>query len=340
MLSLNTTICLLVAAVLGMLSTYVLRGVARRLGWLDHPNPIVPQHREPVARPGGLAIAVASGSTLGMMSLARHWGLFPSLDGSLRLSAHIAIPASLFLLLGLLDDRLRLQPPVKLTLQVVCASIAVRSGIIATLSGNGPLDAFLSCLWIVTLVNAFNLIDVCDGLLAGLTVLVLVFWSYLHGEHAAVGLAVGGACLGFLVFNRPPASVFLGDSGSHFLGFVVAALLIETPRSSTTWTTIASAMLVAGVPLFELLFVTLVRLRKGLPWWRGSPDHLALRLQAAGLSRVQTDLVIWTVTAILLTAALLFDHLGLGVQLVLLGGVVAGLYLWGRWLWRWEVRRT
>jgi UDP-GlcNAc:undecaprenyl-phosphate GlcNAc-1-phosphate transferase len=266
----------------GVVGTALVRALALRVGFVNHPNPLIPQHTRPVAYLGGAGIAIGIGA-----GLAAGAGAGGGLPGWALLA-----PAALFLALGVADDLMALAPASKFGLQALIAAFAVASGVRAPITGTGPLDAAISWLWLVTLVNAFNLTDVCDGLLASLAMVVFAALALLDRAHTGAALAIAAACLGFLFFNRPPARIFLGDAGSHLLGFLAAALSLQAVAgSSRPVPTLVAALLIAGVPLFELVFLVVVRSRRGVPWWKGSPDHFSLRLQAAGFTRGRTDLI-------------------------------------------------
>ena len=301
----------------GAAGTFLILRLARRMGWMDPPNPLVPQHRVPVVRPGGVGLAL--GATTAVALLA---------PDTLRSTM---LPLA-YLALGFADDRLRLRPATKLFLQVAIASLFA-------VFGSMPGE-WLGVLWIVMLVNAFNFLDVCDGLLAGLTALVLGFWGLAHPGTALEVLPVAGACVGFLVFNWPPAKIFLGDAGSHYLGAVVATVTLRGFAADPGPASVIEIALVTGIPLFELVFVTGIRIRKRLPWWRGSPDHVALRLQAAGLSRLQTDLAVWGVASVLLGTALALRGASLWGRASLLALIMVSGILAARILARWEVRAS
>jgi UDP-GlcNAc:undecaprenyl-phosphate GlcNAc-1-phosphate transferase len=284
----------------GLVGTFLARAVARRLGIMNAPNPLIPQHDRPVAYLGGVGVAVGVGAGFAVAA---------ALGRPVPLG--YAVPALLYLALGLVDDLRILTPAVKFGLQSLVAALAVALGVRAPLTGIAMLDAGISWLWIATVVNAFNLTDVCDGLVASLSVVMFAALGLFDPAHAGIAWIVAASALGFLVWNRPPASIFLGDSGSHLLGFLAGALTLAAPRGEAppvlTW---LACSMILGVPLFEGLFLTLVRMRKGLPWWKGSPDHFSLRLQAAGLSRAQTDGVACAVAAVWAACGLLMPRVG------------------------------
>lgn len=315
----------------GYLGTRVARGVSGAWGIVNHPNPIVPQHIRPVAYLGGVGIflgavfVLVSAGALGWVELgSRQW--------------NILLPGILFLGLGLYDDLRRLAPAPKFCLQILAAILAVLCGNRASPTGVVLLDNLASVIWMVTLINAFNFTDVCDGLVGGLGCLAFLFLTCLtNGPTSWLPLALAGSCLGFLFLNFPPATIFLGDGGSHLIGYMVASLSLNLVGQGWAWPHPAQAFLVAGVPLFELVFISAVRLHKGLPWWLGSPDHFSLRLQEGGFSRLQTDLIAWGIALILGTGGIMLEFLSPIIQIGILGAVAGGLFIFGGLLLRWEV---
>ena len=184
-------------------------------------------------------------------------------------------------------------------------------------------------LWILILVNAVNLTDICDGLVSGLAAIAFLTLAAIDPSHAEAAVLAAGACAGFLVLNAPKASIFLGDTGSHFIGFLLAALSLQTVAGRDALAEFSAVVLVLGVFLFELVFLVWARYRRGLSWWLGSDDHAALRLQAAGLSVWMTDVVIWMGGAMLGMAAILVHRLD-GLQLLPLG-IAVGVFLVFAW---------
>ena len=284
----------------GLIGTLFIRTLALKLNIVNKPNPLIPQHTRPIAYLGGLGVAL--GLTSGLIALYLMDVALPGLA--------ILLPASLFLIVGIADDLLAFKPLPKFALQAIVAAVAVALGTKATITGLAALDAALSWFWITTLVNAFNFTDVCDGLLGSISAVSFIALALLDPPSAPLALTASAACLGFLFFNRPPATIFLGDAGSHLLGFLAAAITlafvarggsssggVAASAATSPLLLIASAILVVAVPLFELSFLTIVRMKKGLPWWKGSPDHFSLRLQAAGFTRTQTDLLAATFAA-------------------------------------------
>lgn len=318
------------AFALGAGVTWASRAIAVATGIVNHPNPIVPQHTRPIAYLGGIAIAVA------LAVVAVIVGRFARIDPLWLADSRVAIPACMFVVGGTIDDLRPFAPLPKLAFQAAAAAAAVLLGLVWDLTGIAWLDASITVVWFLTLVNAFNLVDVCDGLLAGLAAIALVF-LFFASENDASTLLVAGVVLGFLIFNFPNASIFLGDGGSHLLGFLIAALAILVQPA--TWTHAVESILVVGVPLFELVFLTVVRARKGMPFWRGSPDHFSLRLQSAGLTKRRTDLVAWTAAVVLCIAAATLEAIPSAGRVVVIAPVLVAMLLAARLLRRWEAVR-
>ncbi|MFL5495541.1 MAG: MraY family glycosyltransferase [Gemmatimonadales bacterium] len=306
----------------GALATWSARFLARRLGIVSHPNPIVPQHTGTIAYLGGMAVAAGAVGALALGGAPSRALIGGRLD--------LIVGASLFLALGVVDDLRPLRPLSKFLAQACFAAVAVRLRLDPGADALHLLWYALSVGWILTVVNAVNLTDVCDGLVAGLAIIQLAVLSFLVPADGPWALAMAAACMGFLLFNAPPATIFLGDAGSHLLGFCLAILTLDLVGNDHRFPSVAQAILVAGVPLFELIFLVAVRARKGLPWWRGSPDHFSLRLQAAGYTRWEADFLAWAVMLLLAAVALGVGDGGRWM-IVAVGGAVGTL---GIWCWR------
>jgi UDP-GlcNAc:undecaprenyl-phosphate GlcNAc-1-phosphate transferase len=287
----------------GWLGTLISREVAHRIGFVSRPNPIVPQHTTVVAYLGGVGVAA------GVLAAVLLHGV--AAVGSATMVAPRSgqlLGAALFLAVGIVDDARPFAPRGKLVAQLLAAALFVLADGGLRVSGIRPLDHVLTILVVVTVVNAVNLTDVCDGLVGGITAVSALTFSALMGPTHLLPIALAGACVGFLVLNAPPARIFLGDAGSHLAGFLLAALIVDHVNASPTISAAVGSILAVGVFLFELVFLVWVRIRKGIPWWCGSPDHFSLRLQAMGLSRWATDLRAWAAAAVLGAVAWLAER--------------------------------
>ena len=334
----------MLSAVLGLTGTWCVRGMARKIGFLNHPNPIVPQHTTAVAYLGGAGAAI--GTVAGLSAAAGlawltwipsvGWYL-PQFTPVIRWS--VAVVGLLFLLLGILDDKYAMAVKWKFGGQLALVVPAVVLGVRYRFTGLPGVDEALSGFWILLIVNAFNLTDVCDGLVAGISLIGFLALAVLTGGDMLC-VAVAGACLGVLRFNAPPASIFLGDSGSFFLGFLLAAVSLLGGSGRGFWPYAPQVLMVAGIVLFELALLIFIRARKGIPFWNGSPDHFSLRLQAGGLSRWQTDFIAWGMTGLLCVGALMLGSVNLWGQISVLAGGLLVLLVFGLLVLRWDVKPT
>jgi len=299
------------AALAAWMSLPFWRRVCRRCGLVDEPGPRK-IHTGVVPLAGGLTLAGAWLVTLGLLALAARggWGLPPAVAEVWRQAlaaqgapvAAIAGGAVGMLLLGLADDRQELAPGLKFLGQCVIASAVAWSGVKATVFIPSAAATFvLTVLWIVAVSNAFNFQDNMNGLCAGLAVIAAGFFGLVAARHgqgavAALAFAVAGGAAGFLPWNFPRARAFLGDSGSHLLGFLLAVLAIlpqyysaDHPRRAA----VLAPLLILGVPLADLAWVVLYRWGHGRPFYVGDTNHFSHRLERAGLSRPAAVVVLW-----------------------------------------------
>ncbi|MDX1388941.1 MAG: MraY family glycosyltransferase [Acidobacteriota bacterium] len=284
-----------------------MREAALRFGIVDRPDGRLKQHREPVAYLGGLAIYLSF-----LVAVALTFRFREEVLG-------ILLAGSIVVIVGLIDDLGELGPWTKLVGQLIAILVLIKSGIYIQLAFLPPAVTIpLSVLWLVAITNAFNLIDVMDGLsagtaaVAGLTLFAVAEWNG-NITAAVLLVALAGSCLGFLRYNFEPARIYMGDTGSLFLGLMLGALAMNNAYTERNSISALSPALILGVPLFDMVFVMYVRWRRGLPVMLGSPDHVALRLRKWRLSIKQTVVLSYAVTALLGAAAvgmMLLDRQG------------------------------
>ena len=255
-------------------------------------------HRTVVPMLGGIAIGSAMMLTSLWFGLAV---LFP-----------VVLFASMAMfVMGLVDDILQLRPATKLVAQIAAAAALVYFGYRLNWVESRLLDSVLTMVWVVGLTNAFNLLDNMDGLCAGIAFIVAAmllagFWTGVTRDAAMPQMvllaALAGGAAGFLVYNFPPASIFMGDSGSLLFGFSLAALTLghEGVRASRSdvLSVIAGPAFVVMIPIFDTTLVTLARLWSGRSPARGGRDHSSHRLVAIGLSERNAVLVLWLLASI------------------------------------------
>lgn len=220
----------------------------------------------------------------------------------------ILIGALGMLSLGWLDDKRELSPRPKFVGQLLIAFMVASSGARITLFVPYPAFHYLiTMLWILTVVNAFNFMDNMNGLCAGLGVIGAWYFATIaasRGQYlvALIAFLTVGALLGFLPYNFPNARVFLGDAGSHLVGYLLAVLAI-LPHFYTSHhprpLAVLIPLLVLAIPLLDLIWVVMLRWRKGQPFYVGDTNHLSHRLVRAGWSRASAVAFIWAVAALL-----------------------------------------
>jgi len=351
-------VALVLMVLSGAMSWAICAGViwmSRRQGWLDHPGSESHKgHAVSVPNTGGVGVFWAM--TLPMIGaiLVGVLGI-DSLGGSFSAYAEglsevwlkllwVVLAMGLLHVLGMVDDRVRLSAGPKLIGQLAAAACVVILADVRALvlledmwgvSGYA-VSVILTVLWIVAVCNAINFMDNMDGLcsgVAGIVGLVLTIMALLAGQWfvAFAGALVVGSCLGFLIWNRPPARLFMGDGGSLVLGFVLAIVSIETTylsESSTNqtvggWWGVVTPLVVLAVPMYDLITVSIIRLRQGKHPWVGDQQHLSHRLARGGLGRVGAVLAIWLCTWATAAGGLMLPGLGP------IGAVAVGLQTLG-----------
>ena len=226
----------------------------------------------------------------------------------------------LMIAVGMYDDKNELKARSKLLAQLFVAAVVWLAGIRVTLFLHSKVASLiLTVLWIVTITNAMNFLDNMDGLCAGIGLVCAALFGFIAGiQHqyfvCLLSVALAGALLGFLPHNFKPASIFLGDAGSHFVGYMLAVLPIMGTfyrQGEPTWLPVLIPLLVLAVPLFDLVMVMWLRLRRGQPVYVGDVNHISHRLVRLGLPQS------WAVTLIYL--------------IVLTLGLGATILLWAQW---------
>ena len=308
--------------------TPVVRRFAIRIGALDKPVERS-VHREPKPYLGGLAIYVA-------FALAAAWivGLGDPLVRG------IIVGGGLIVVIGIVDDFLRLSAKVKLLGQIAAAAILVAYGIridfLTNPFGDGMIFTEgwavpLTMFWIVAVVNVVNLIDGLDGLAAGISTiasLTLLFVALQQGGQVEIVLltaALAGSALGFLPYNFNPAKIFMGDAGAMFLGYALAAVSIQGTLKSAAGLALAIPVLALGLPIFDTAFAIVRRTINGQPIHEADRNHLHHRLMKLGLSHRETVLVMYIISAWLGLSAIVMTGMSLISSLMLLGFVTGAL---------------
>jgi UDP-GlcNAc:undecaprenyl-phosphate GlcNAc-1-phosphate transferase len=302
--------------------TWLMRRVAPRLGLMDRPG-IRKVHVEPKPMGGGIAIWGSFVFTVGAAYLAawairRGWvevgAWLPHivtlhLDGMFsraRLVALLLGLATIVMVMGLVDDRRGLSYMLRLAIEAALVAILIWQGVRMTLLpplSHVVISGALTVAWIVGLTNSFNFLDNMDGLSAGvawISSLLLCVLMALVGNYFVAGflLALLGALSGFLWFNWSPASIFMGDAGSNFVGFMLGVITVVATftRQNLPEIAIAAPLCVLAVPIYDSVTVILIRLREGRSPFQADKSHFSHRLVALGMTHKQAVLTIYLVT--------------------------------------------
>ena len=321
---------LIVALIVALVATPVVKSLAFKMGAMDVPKDNRRMHDHPIPRMGGLAIFL--GFLLSVLLFAE---ITPQLRGMLLGSVIIVV-------LGIFDDIYSLPAMFKFVVQIVAALVAVFSGnVIQTLSNPnifssdlywdlGVLSIPVSVIWIVAITNAVNLIDGLDGLACGVSTIssmtLLVISLVVSDAPAAILMAaLAGSCIGFLPYNLNPAKIFMGDTGSTFLGYVLAVVSIQGLFKFYTIISFAVPFLMLGLPIFDTCFAFIRRIAHGQSPMHADRSHVHHRLIDMGFSQKQAVAVLYIISAILgLSAVVLTTAGAVKAMLLLLALCAAG----------------
>ena len=307
----------IVAFVFSFASTPLVKKLAFKIGAVDIPKDNRRMHKEPIARLGGLAIIFGFMVAI----LCFNTGFNKQLVATL-------IGAAIIVVMGVIDDCKNLNAKLKFVIQILAALVVIYFGDIRINVLTNPnifsdslywvipdwFSVALSVIWIVFITNAVNFIDGLDGLAAGVSAIMsvsLVFISIRLGEYTIglIGIALMGGCFGFLPFNFNPAKIFMGDTGSTFLGFMLATVSIQGVFKSYAVISFAVPLLILGLPLFDAMFAMLRRILSGHSPMMADRGHLHHRLIDMGFSQKQTVFILYAISGVLgITAVLLAEN--------------------------------
>lgn len=304
-------ICLGIAAlVLALVFVPLAMKLAYKIGAVDKPN-ARKVHTKIMPRMGGLGIYLAY-----IIVVLATQKMNMQLAGLL-------LGSTILVVLGIFDDMKDLNAKFKLLIQILAAVIVMAFGVriefMTNVFGGGAiyldiLSLPITLLWIVGITNAINLIDGLDGLAGGIATIAalsmaVVGWIYGQYLMASMAIILAGATMGFLRYNFHPAKVFMGDTGSLFLGFNLSVLTIMGVAKSVTFISLAAPVLVLGVPIFDTFFAILRRKMNHKPIFAADKDHLHHRLLGMGFSHRKTVLIIYAISFFLALSAILITYL-------------------------------
>jgi UDP-GlcNAc:undecaprenyl-phosphate GlcNAc-1-phosphate transferase len=314
------------ALVFAIGATPIARWLAPHMGVIDLPS-ARKVHAHPMPRLGGAAIFFAF--VLALLLFENRLN-FQQLAG-------ILVGASFVSFLGIWDDRWGVRPILKLIGQVFGALVLVITDVHTNLFQWPALDGALTVFWIVGITNAFNLLDNMDGLSGGVGAVAAAFFTLLAAMSnppqvlvAALSAALFGVCIGFLVYNFNPATIFMGDAGAMFIGFVLAAVGIKLRfPDNVTFVTWMIPVMVLGVPIFDTTLVFISRLRRGLnPLTTPGKDHTSHRLVALGYTQREAVLILYLIGGALGVLAMFITQADV-IESYSIGAIVLGAGLMG-----------
>lgn len=284
-----------------LIATPIIKRIALRFRIIDLPSGRK-IHLEPIPLLGGLGIAIVFLIVFSLFS--RPSGeLLAAIFGSL-----------IILVIGLIDDIYSLPPFLKLSGQILAAWLVIIFGVSISFTNNPNIDIPLTFLWIVGITNSFNLLDNMDGLSVGIAGIASFFFfllASLQGQFliASLSISLAGACFGFLKYNFRPAQIFMGDTGSMFLGFTLSIVGIKlrfSPLISFSW---AIPIIVLGLPIFDTTLVTISRMIRRVKVSEGGKDHSSHRLVGLGLSHTKAVLLLYLISITFGILSLLLTYL-------------------------------
>lgn len=322
----NPFVIAFVSLILSIILTYLVREYARKYGYVAKPKSDR-WHKKPTAMMGGIAIFLTTIIVFLLFAeqTTRSWII---LGGS-----------SFLFLVGLVDDLLNIKPYQKLIGQFIGTALVIGSGLVLPWTDSQILNYAITAFWIIGITNAINLLDNMDGLAAGIAAIAAFSLAVgMSGGGSAELLLVSafiGALVGFLVFNFNPASIFMGDSGSMFVGFLLASSVLLTEiggRSRSVFSVLAVPVLILFVPIFDTTFVTILRKIWGRKASQGGRDHTSHRLVALGLSERSAVLMLYGLALLAGALSLFVRELQITQSLALVGIFILALTLIGVYL--------
>ncbi len=318
---LRVGLALLSAAVLSFAVTPLVKRLAQKVGAMDVPTDGRRMHHHPIPRMGGLAIFIAFLASVLIFA-------YPEIDREIR---GILLGAVIIVILGVLDDIITLHAGLKFVVQIMAAVLVVLHGCrIEHFVGLHLADWLsypVSVVWIVAITNAVNFIDGLDGLAAGVSAIsagAMLVVALLVGDFmsAVMLAAIVGACVGFIPYNFNPAKIFMGDTGSTFLGFMLSTISIYGLFKMYAIISFAVPFLVLGLPIFDICFAVVRRVSHGQSPMHADRGHVHHRLIDMGFSQKQAVAISYMLSAILGMAAVVLTNDGETQALIFLAAVV------------------
>jgi UDP-GlcNAc:undecaprenyl-phosphate GlcNAc-1-phosphate transferase len=309
--------------------TPIVRRIAIKLDVVDSPSEAHKTHKQPVPYLGGVAIII------GVCTVTYTSIFISGVADSLALATTVLLPAVFLGLVGLIDDIKKLAPWPRFIVQngvgLLITLILIATKTLGSPSGNIVFDAVVTIFWIVGISNAINFFDNVDGGASGAVAIAsfFLFFLALQGGQffiAALSIVLSGATIGFLLWNKPPARIYMGDAGALFLGLLISTLAIRfDPNPIYLSASFAIPILILAVPILDTSVAVLSRIRRGLSPFQGGQDHLSHRLMRSGLSKRQAVISLWLMSLFFSAIAIAISYAPFTLERAL---VVISLFIW------------
>jgi UDP-GlcNAc:undecaprenyl-phosphate GlcNAc-1-phosphate transferase len=283
--------------------------------------------RYKVLTPKGVPLigGIAMGLSFFIASLLGYF-LYADLPSQAR---GIMCASAIMLIFGAIDDWRELSIPAKFLVQIIATALLILFGIkTQIIYFNNFVNMLITFIWVLAITNAFNHLDIMDGLAAGTALIVscaFIAISFLNGDVKTIilSLALVGAIFGFLIYNLPPAKIYMGNSGSHFLGFTLAAIaLIISYAPLERKIALLSPILILGLPIFDTLFLIFARLNKSKLPFKKSNDHIALRFLKLGYSKIKTLLIMLLLCLFFSFCGVLLSQVSNSLDIIIIAFVI------------------
>ena len=299
--------------------TPLMRKIALATNIVDNPNAAHKSHKKAVPYLGGVAIII------GIISISYSTSLVSNFTSTtFWLATSVLGPALLLGLIGLWDDLKNLKPLPRFIAQTVAglftAAVLILGNNVGNPTGSQIFDSIITVIWVVGICNSINFFDNLDGGAAGTVAISSIALAILalNGDQfliAALSTVTAGATLGFLVWNKSPAKIYMGDAGALFLGVLLATLTVRfEPNAQTQIGSYLIPILLLAIPILDTTVAVFSRVRRHLSPFQGGQDHLSHRLIRAGLSRKQAAFTLWSFSAFFAAVALLISSINITIE--------------------------
>jgi UDP-GlcNAc:undecaprenyl-phosphate GlcNAc-1-phosphate transferase len=333
----------LLAFVLAGVLTWPVRKIAIAIGAMDKPTLDRKTQKEPIPYLGGVAIA-SSISILIFAAVIKS----NNTQATFPLAAMLLFPAIFLGIVGLVDDLRTLQPLPRLIIQTVTAIVVslflINTDTVAIHFDSTIIDEVIMVFWIIGICNSINFFDNLDGGAAGtVAVSSLGIAAIALGEGqeliAALAIVTAGSTLGFLMWNKSPAKIYMGDAGALFLGVIVSVLTIRlNPGITPQWSSIALLPMLLAVPILDTCIAVFSRIKRGISPFTGGKDHLSHRLMRKGMSKRRTAFTVWAMQGFFVGCALTVYSWTAQMGTAVIAGT--GLIWLAAFVWFWRIPST